>query len=392
MDDLCFKSKNLYNYVNYLIREEYIKNKKFLSEYKMVGELAKENQTDFRSLPAQTSCQIIKVIFKNWKSYFKAIRDWSKNAHKYKIKPNFPGYKHKINGRNIVIFTGQNKGRLKDGYINFPKMVNLLKIKTKTNNVKQVIIVPQQSCFVVEIIYKREAKKVKDLKKKLYVGLDMGVNNLTTLVTNSVDIEPMLVNGRIIKSMNQFYNQKQALLQGFIKRGTSNRLKLLVFKRNKKVDDYLHKASRLIINYCIKYKIGNIVIGKNDNWKQGLNMRKVNNQNFAYIPHARFIKMIQYKAEEVGINVILTEESYTSKCDALALEPLKHQEHYLGSRVERGLFKSSIDKYINADINGALNILRKVIGDRFIKPLIDRGIADMPIRMLNPYKYTLQNV
>jgi putative transposase len=386
MDDLCFLSKNLYNYVNYLIRQEYTKNKKMLGEYKLMGQLAEENQIDYRSLPAQTSQQIIKRIFKNWKGFFASIRDYKKNIFKYKARPGSPNYKNKISGRNVVIFVNSRGGcQLKNNFIYFVPRLKLPPIKTKLKYFNQVRIVPQQSCFVIEIVYEKEVKKVKGLKRRLYVGLDMGVNNLTTLVTNSAKIEPMLVNGRIIKSMNQFYNKEMARLRSFVGNGSSKHMRLFVFKNDKKIEDYLHKASRLVINYCIKNKIGNIVIGKNKEWKQESNMGVINNQKFQRIPHARFIKMIQYKAEEVGINVILTEESYTSKCDALGLESIEKHETYLGKRVCRGLFKSSIGKYINADINGALNILIKVIGDRFIKPLLNRGIADMPVRVLNPY-------
>jgi len=391
MDELCYLSKNLYNYVNYLIRQEFISNHKFLNEYKLTGQLARENQIDFRALPAATSQQIIKVLFKSWKGFFRAIKDYKKNPKKYKGMPKLPNYKDKIKGRNVVIFTnGTGQAQLKNEYVYLTKKLNMKPIKTKVINICQVRIVPKCSHFVVEIIYEKEVKKVKGLKKRLYVGLDLGVNNLTTLVTNSVKIQPMLVNGRIIKSMNQFYNKEKARLQSFVGRKSSNRIEALTFKRNCKIEDYLHKASRLVLDYCITNKIGNIVIGKNINWKQESDIGKANNQNFISIPHAKFIQMITYKAEELGINVILTEESYTSKCDALALEPMKHQEKYLGRRVHRGLFKSSIGKYINADINGALNILRKVIGDNFIKT--NRGIADTPIRMMNPYKYEFDKV
>jgi putative transposase len=390
LDDLCFKSKNLYNYVNYLIRQEFINSHKLLNEYKLTGQLAKENQIDYRSLPAQTSQQIIKLLFKNWISFFRSIKDWKKHPNKYKGKPNLPGYKDKIKGRGIIIFT-KLQSRFKDGYIRFPKNINLTYIKTKVSNVCQVRIVPQSNHFVIEIIYEKEVKKVRELKKNIFLGIDLGINNLATLVTNKGN--SMLVNGRILKSINQYYNKEKARLQNFIgDRGTSNRIEKLIFKRNCKVDDYLHKVSRLIINYCIKNHIGNIVIGKNKEWKQDINIGKVNNQKFVSVPYSKLIQMIQYKAEEVGINVILQEESYTSKCDALGLEPIEKHETYIGKRVKRGLFRSSIGQYINADINGALNILRKVIGDSFITKLVsNRGLADNPIR-INPYKYIIPSI
>ena len=390
MDDLCFKSKNLYNYCNYLVRQEFINNKKVLDEYKLTGQLAKENQVDFRALPSKTSQQIVKLLFKNWKSFFRSIKDYSKHPNKYLGKPRLPQYKDKVKGRNVVIFTGQQFG-IKDGYIYFCKKSGLVPLKTKVDNVCQVRIVPQSNCFVVEVVYEKEVKKVKGLKKGMYTSIDLGINNMATLVTNKGD--SVLVNGRVLKSMNQYYNKEKSRLQSFIgDRGSSNRIEALTYKRNNKIEDYMHKASRYIVDYCIKNRIQNIVIGKNDGWKQEVNMRKSTNQNFVSIPYNKLIQMIQYKAEEIGINVILQEEAYTSKCDALALEPIKHHEKYLGKRVKRGLFRSSIGKYINADVNGALNILRKVIGDKFISKLkTNRGLADNPVRIL-PYKYAFDGL
>jgi putative transposase len=210
---------------------------------------------------------------------------------------------------------------------------------------------------------------------------------LATLATNS-EKQPVLVNGRILKSMNQFYNKEKARLQSYIgDKGTSKRIDHLTLRRNNKIHDYMHKSSRFIIDYCLKNQIGNIVIGYNSQWKDEVNLGKRTNQKFVSIPYLKLVKQIQYKAEEVGISVFLNEESYTSKCDALALEEIKKHDVYLGKRVKRGLFKSSTKKLLNADVNGSLNILRKVIGDGFIN-LLNIGLADNPVR-INPYQYAL---
>ena len=161
-------------------------------------------------------------------------------------------------------------------------------------------------------------------------------------------------------------------------RGTSNRLSKLNNKRNFWIEDKNHKISRFIVNYCIEHNIGTIIIGKNKQWKNGINIGKKNNQKFVELPHAKLIDKITYKALLVGIKVIETEESYTSKCDALALEPIKKQISYLGKRVKRGLFQSNIGKVINADINGACNIARKVIGDSFVKEIVNSGLVFRP--------------
>ncbi len=153
--------------------------------------------------------------------------------------------------------------------------------------------------------------------------------------------------------------------------GTSKRIEKLTLKRENKIHDYFHKSSRFIIDYCLEHKIKNIVIGYNEGWKQDINIGKVNNQKFVNIPYLKLIQMIEYKAEEVGIQVIRNEESYTSKCDALGLESLQKHSKYLGKRKKRGLFQSSKSKLLNADFNGSLNILRKVIDNDFIQNLVN---------------------
>lgn len=150
--------------------------------------------------------------------------------------------------------------------------------------------------------------------------------------------------------------------------------------RNCKVHDYMHKASRFIVNYCKDNHIGNIVIGNNKDWKQNCNMGKVNNQNFVSIPFEKLISMIQYKCEEVGIKVIVTEESYTSKTDHYSDEAMCHHENYMGKRIKRGLFRSASGKLINADLNGAIGILRKVVGERLWQ-IADRGVVGTPSRI-----------
>ena len=144
---------------------------------------------------------------------------------------------------------------------------------------------------------------------------------------------------------------------------------LSCFRKNQ-IHDYLHKASRYLVNHAVFNNISKIVIGYNQNWKQEINIGKVNNQHFVSIPFAKLVSMIQYKAQLHGIEVILTEESYTSKCSFLDNESLKKQDSYLGKRVKRGLFRSADGKTINADVNGACNILRKVIGNFKFDPIV----------------------
>jgi putative transposase len=417
LDELCFLSKNLYNYCNYILRQVYINRhdnldpeiinliesftiKKIkdneeiekiyykIKEYKLTTHLAKTNQKDYRSLPAQTSQQIIKLLYKNWNSFFKSIKDYHVHPNECKGIPNLPKYKHKTGGRNVVIFTSQVL-KINDGNINFPKMVNLKPLKTKVKNINQVRIIPQATCYVIEVVYTITPQEL-DFNNNNYLSIDLGLNNLATCVNNVG--KTFIINGKIIKSINHFYNKIKSKLQKYVgDKGTSNKINRLTFKRNNQIQNYLHQTSRFIINYCIEHKIKNVVIGYNKNWKNKINIGKRNNQNFVNIPHAKLISMIKYKADEVGINVITHEESYTSKCDSLALEPIKKHEKYLGKRIKRGLFQSNTGKLINADVNGSINILRKVIqNEKIISDLLDRGFVLNPIR-INLINKTIKN-
>ena len=188
--------------------------------------------------------------------------------------------------------------------------------------------------------------------------------------------------GKYLKSLNQFYNKESSHLKSLNKNLSSKKLKSLSKNRTNRIDDYLHKVSKDLINRAVSNDVTSIVIGKNLNWKQEVKLGKVNNQNFVQIPFNKVINMIKYKANLKGIDVIEIEESYTSKCSFFDNEyPCKH-ESYKGQRVKRGLFKTSLGKTLNADLNGALNIIRKVIPD-FSCETANLGVEDManPVRM-----------
>ena len=379
IDKLCFLSKNLYNYANYCIRQSFTKTGKIPSEYELTGKLAKRRQSDYKALPSQTSQQIIKLLYKNWKSFFSAIKEYKKNPHKYRGRPKLPKYKDK-NGRNIVIFTGQ-QCKIKNGFIKFPKGV-LEPLRTKVDNVVQVRLVPQATCYVIEVVYEKEVKICENLKEDRILGVDLGINNLATCV-NNVGMKPFIINGKPLKSINQYSNKLRAKGMSYVKdKGTSKNIRRVLLKRNNLIQNYLHHASRFIISYCVKCGIGTVIVGHNKEWKQEANMGKRNNQNFISIPFNSLIQQLRYKGEEVGIRVIETEESYSSKVDHFAHETMKYHKTYLGKRVKRGLFQSSTGKVLNADINGAIGIIRKVIGDSFVEEIVNRGQALCPIKII----------
>jgi putative transposase len=248
---------------------------------------------------------------------------------------------------------------------------------------RQIRIVPKfnGTFFNVELIYEKdELNKALDVNR--VASLDFGVDNLITLVDNKMEEEnrePIIINGKPIKSINQFYNKRRAEIQAELSingQRTSKELMKITDWRNEKISDYMHKTSRFVINYCVSHNLGHIVIGKNDGWKQSIQLGKRNNQTFVAIPFDKLSQQIQYKAQLVGIKVTTVEENYTSKCSALDLEEIgKHEDHaYAGKRVFRGLFRTAFGILINADVNGALNILRKVIGDNFLKPFIQKVV------------------
>jgi IS605 OrfB family transposase len=389
-DRLAFLSKNLYNAANYIIRQEFIKNNKYLNYNVINKAMLKDNNHDYRQLPAKVSNGILRLLDKNWISFFKAIKDYKKHPKKYLGRPKIPKYKDKLNGRNVLPY---EKGAISKRILNKENKIKLsnaeIIINTNVNyeNLKAARIVPKIDHYVVEIIYLKEVDidVSKDLNYDNKAGIDVGVNNFASIGASTGD--SFIINGRPLKSINQYYNKIKAKLQLQLKSGqySSYRINKLTNKRNNRINDYLHKSSRKIIDYCLANHIGKIIIGKNLYWKQDINLGDKNNQNFVGIPFARFIEMIKYKAKLVGIDVIINEESYTSKCSFIDNESLEHHDKYLGRRVKRGLFKSAEGIKVNADINGAFNIIRKVFPLFSVNDL-KYGIKDVAVHplMVNP--------
>ena len=377
-EDVCHKSGLLYNYVLYQVRQG-IFSGKYLKEYDLSTKLGREDQSDFRNLPCGVSQQVVKQVFQNIKSWMKLKKDYEKNPSKYDSRPKLPKYK-KGKKQNMLVFTTCTC-RIKNWYIHFAKdIVKPIKTNIGENKLCQVRIIPQATCYVVEVIYEKKEIDLQ-LNKSNILSIDLGLNNLCTCISN-VGVKPFIVNGRVIKSFNQWYNKTKAKRMSYIgDKGTSRYLRFLNNRRSFWIDDKIHKISRRIINFCINNNIGNIVIGLNKGWKQDIDLGKKNNQKFVEIPFSKLIDKISYKGRLIGINVQTTEESYTSKVDHLAFETLEKHNVYLGKRKKRGLFQSSVNKLLNADVNGAIGIGRKVFGDSFVKEIIDSGLAFNPIKV-----------
>ncbi len=377
-EEICHKSGLLYNYCLYAFRQGVFTGN-YIKEYELSTKLGKENQYDFRNLPCHVSRNVIKQVSENIKSWIRAKKEYEKHPDKFQRRPKLPDYK---NGKklNIVVFDELSCRIKEDGCVHFVKnIIKPIRTKVKPDELIQIRIIPEATCFIVEIVYERKETDL-GLDKDNFLSIDLGLNNLCACVSNVV--ESFIINGKIAKSVNQWYNKKKTKLMSFVgNKGTSNKIKRITLLRNCWIEDKLHKISRYIVNFCRSNNIGTIIIGLNKGWKNKINIGKRNNQHFVSIPHSKLINKIVYKAKLLGINVIIHEESYTSKIDHLAFEPLKKQESYLGKRKKRGLFQSSIGKLINSDINGAIGIARKVIGDSFIGKIIDSGFVFNPIRL-----------
>ena len=366
LDRICFLSKNLYNAALYIIKQEFISTGKWIRAVELNKKMVAENNIDYRAMSGSSSQQVLMALDKNLKSYFSAIKAWKRDNKKFTGCPKFPKYKHKTKGRNVFSYS-YAQFRHRGGFIYFPKKEGLPPLRTncEEGTVKQIRFVPKSDCYVIEVVYESIAKKQLDDNNRI-MSIDLGVNNLASIVTN-VSNRPILIDGRRLKSINQYYNKKRSDIQKQLKKvngkKNSRRLMSLTRRRNNKVKDYLHKASKEIINTCLKEDITTLIVGHNDGWKQNVNLGKRNNQNFVSIPFEMFISMLRYKSERQGLRFVEVNESHTSKCSSFDLEPVCHYDTYVGRRVRRGLFMTRDGILINADINGSYNIMRKVKGD-----------------------------
>ena len=358
LSKVCHLAKNLYNLANWYFRQDFFNLNNFLSYYD--SDFILKDKEAYKNLPSQTSQQILKLVVRNWKSYFRALKEYKRDFKKFKRKPNIPRYKKK-NGETIVIFTNQ-QCKIKESYLYFPKKVNLEPIKTRIKEkLNQVRIIPLGIKYKIEIVYKKEEKDL-GLDKDHVLSIDLGLNNLITAVNNN-GCKPFIIKGGMIKSINQFYNKQLAFFRSIEnKKGNftdTKRIKKLHLTRNNKINALFHRISKNIIEFCIQNNIGTIVIGYNKGWKQNINISRRNTQNFVNVPFNQLLKQIEYKSQLKGIKVLTIDEAHTSKCSFLDNEIIGHHDKYLGKRTSRGMFKTSKGRIINADINGTYNIMKK---------------------------------
>lgn len=374
-DELCFKSKNIYNQVLYNVRQHYFKNNEYLNYYKNYH--VTKLQECYKELPTKVFCQTLKMVDQNFKSFFGLLKN--KN-----IKNHIPKYLDSKNGRYLTKFPKQAlsiKEFKTTGKILLSQTHINIQTKIKDfNSIKEVRIVPLNDNYVIEIVYKIKEKDKKE--NGIIAGIDLGLNNFATVVFNDGS-NPLLFNGRPLKSINQYYNKRKSYYQSKLEKNTytSKKIKQLTNKRNNIINNYLHNISRELVNQLVSHNVMTLVIGKNVNMKQDINLGKVNNQNITNIPLFKFVDIIKYKCELEGINVILQEESYTSKCSFFDNEEIKKHDNYLGKRIKRGLFKTFNSLLINADVNGAYNILKKAIPNAFTNGIEGVGVHPLMINI-----------
>ena len=404
LDGYCYKAKNLRNVTNYIIKQCYrihtkleqgeildswekalIKrindaiysyncnksyklhyideNNGYISDAYFLSYYMKTTR-EYKTMPYSTCSQIVvQSLCKDWKAYYKSYKEFRKNPSKFLGMPSTPHYYDTETGREWLVLTSQNFKVLSTGDIKLPAFLNDLHFKTKHTDIRQCRMKTTANSIVINIIYQVADTEMKAANDR-YMGIDIGIDNLMTVVSNT-EMQPFIINGRPLKSVNQYYNKRKAELQtkAMLCNASNKPTKCIIRvnqKRNNKVNDYLHKASKMVIMKALQYNISKIVIGNNKGWKQGASLGKHTNQTFVSIPFARLIQMLTYKAQQVGIAVIVTEESYTSGTSYIDNEVPIKDNYDKSRRKHRGLFVSNKGIAINADVNGAYQILKKM--------------------------------
>lgn len=369
LEYLCGESNKLHNCAVYYARQIWFKTRKFVTGFDLVNEMNRNSH--FRAMANEISVQTCISVGESIKSFSAILKKAS--AGKLDQKPKFPNYRKP--GFQLIAFPKRSL-KLVDGRIRLPLGLQVkawfglkefflpMPSNLDFDSLREVRILPRNGCFYVEYVYPVVAVPV-ELDPSKVLGLDHGLNNWLTGVSNAGT--SFIVDGKHLKSLNQWYNKSVArLMDGKANGFWSNRLARITEKRNRVMRDAVNKAARLVINHCLQHSIGTLVFGWNVGQKDGANMGKKTNQKFVQIPTARLKERIKQLCEIYAIQFVETEESYTSKASFVDLDPLpKYREKPedwkpSGKRVKRGLYRTANNQYINCDCNGSANILRKV--------------------------------
>ena len=392
--ELCHTAKNLANEAIYNVRQYYFTEGEYLKYEKNYALL--KDSPNYKMLNSNMAQQILKEVDGSFKSFFGLLKLVKKGKYSFR-DCKLPHYLPKDGFVTLVIgFVRLNENRLILPYSQMYKKTHKpVEIKIPPiladKHIKEIRIIPKSGARFFEIQYTYEAECIqRNLNKNNALALDLGVNNLVTAVSS--EGRSFIIDGRKLKSVNQWFNKENARLQGIKdrqgdKRRTTNRQKILADKRNRQVNDYMSKAAKKIINYCIAHNIGTLVVGYNETFQRNTDIGRQNNQNFVNIPYGKLRSKLECLCELNGIAFVKQEESYTSKAsfwdkDVIPVynadNPQKY--HFSGKRVKRGLYRTANGKLLNADVNGALNILRKssVVS---LDTLYSSGEVDTPVRI-----------
>ena len=376
---MCKHSNSLYNCGLYITNKYFEETNSYIGYNKLYHEL--KDNIHYKFIPAKIGQQIIRLIDKNYMSFFSLLKQ-KKNGN-YNDKISKPKYKKKDS--EFILILPSDQISLKNNKLKITKNIKLNFTYDIKGKIKQAIIKPNNyGYYTILIQYEEENINTIELNKNNILGIDLGLNNLATCVSNVG--HSFILNGKPLKSYNQFYNKRKAHYQSELKicnnKHYSNRISRLDIDRFNFINNYFNQGISKIIKYCIEHKIGKIVIGYNESWKQEINLGSKTNQSFMNIPYYLFKSKLKSKCEEYGIEFILTEESYTSKCSFIDNEIIGKHEEYLGKRIHRGLFKSNTGITINADINGSCNIIRKVIPEFKYKGIEDFIVSPIMLNII----------
>ena len=392
--ELCHFAKNLTNEAIYNVRQYYFTEGEFLKYEKNYTLL--KNSPNYRALNSNMAQQILKEVDGSFRSFFRLLKlsKQGKCAFRDCKLPHYlpkDGYTTlvigfvRLSGNKLILpFSNSFKKTHKPIQITIPPVL-------LDKKVKEIRIIPKANARFFEIQYIYEAECIqRDLNTNHALALDLGISNLVTAVSSNG--KSFIIDGRKLKSINQWFNKENARLQSIkdkqhFGRKTTNRQKAIARDRNNKVNDYMNKAARKVIDYCITNDIGTLVVGYNETFQRNAPIGKQNNQNFVNIPYGQLRDKLEYLCELNGIAFVKQEESYTSKSsfwdkDDIPVYNADNPGDYIfsGNRIHRGLYKTASGKTFNADVNGALNIMRKSsVVDMNI--LYSRGEVDTPVRI-----------
>ena len=392
--ELCHIAKNLANQAIYNARQYYFTEGEYLNYQKNYVLL--KNSDNYRTLNSNMAQQILKEVDGSFKSFFGLLKLAKKGRYSFK-DCRLPGYLPKDGYTTLVIgFIRLNGDKLVLPFSqSYKKTHRAIEIKIPPiladKKIKEIRIIPKANARFFEIQYTYEAECIqRNLNTSNALALDLGINNLVTAVSSKG--ETFIIDGRRLKSINQWFNKENSRLQGIKKKQNfgskpTKRQKAIARNRNNKVNDYMSKVARKVIDYCIQNDIGTLVVGYNETFQRNAQIGRVNNQSFVSIPYGKLREKLEYLCELNGITYVKQEESYTSKAsfwdkDDIPVYNEDNPQSYVfsGKRVHRGLYRCSDGRILNADVNGALNILRKSsVVD--LRVLYSRGDVDTPVRI-----------